>query len=62
MGAVVDAQHPKTQASRYIVILRGLLSCKSPPYDSVNSRYVKAWPGGRLELLEYSAVEDELSE
>ena len=46
----------------YIVILRGLLySCRSP-YDSVISRYVKAWPGGRLEVFEYSAVEDELSE
>ena len=45
----------------YIVILRGpLYSCRSP-YDSVISRYVKAWPGGRLELSEYSAVEDELS-
>jgi hypothetical protein len=43
----------------YIVILRGpLYSCRSP-YDSVISRYVKAWPGGRLELSEYSAVEDE---
>jgi len=53
MGTVLDAQHPKRQVSRYIVILRGLLyPANLQLCNSVNSRYVEAWPGGRLELSE----------